>query len=231
MDKNSNFEKIETKVLFYREGKNYYFKFNNKKYECNSMTINKLKEQLLLPYKISFHGMSRAQFEKVLLDLLDNNTDFNFQISKNKIDNILKFDAVLFEKKRIIEAYKVSNSSCLYGRSKICNPYILTSMFGKVVLLEVPKDYIKINKVEYYFLASDLTETEKDFFCSCYTQINCDYVYNLKNYKEKQKSSKEKINIKELIRKWLTIRSQVILSKNLKKIFVPRQKDFKTKWF
>ena len=74
-------------------------------------------------------------------------------------------------------------------------------MFGKVVLLEVPKDYIKINKVEYYFLASDLTETEKDFFCSCYTQINCDYVYNLNNYKEKQKSSKEKINIKELIRK------------------------------
>ena len=181
MDKNSNFEKIETKVLFYREGKNYYFKFNNKKYECNSMTINKLKEQLLLPYKISFHGMSRVQIGRVLSNLLDNTTDIKIQREKNEKDNITRFEVIFFEKNRIIEVYKMSNSSCLYGRSKKCNPYILTSMFNKVILLEVPKDYIKTNEVEYYFLSSDLTEREKESFDSCYTQINCDFVYNLNN--------------------------------------------------
>ena len=88
----------------------------------------------------------------------------------------------------------MTNSSCLYGRSKNCNPYILTSMSNKVVLLEVLKDYIKTNEIEYYFLASDLTVSEKEFFDSCYTQINCDFVYNLNNdiEIEKQKSCVEK---------------------------------------
>ena len=181
MDKNNDFEKLDNKVLFYREGKNYYFKFNNNKYECNSININKLKEQLLLPYKISFSGMSRAQLGRVLLNLLDNNTAVKFQREKNEKDNILRFEAIFFEKKRVIEVYKMPNSSCLYGRSKNCNPYILTSISNKVILLEVPKDYIKTNKVEYYFLASDLTEKEKEAFDSCYVQINCDFVYNLNN--------------------------------------------------
>ena len=39
MNKNNDFEKLETKVLFYGEGKNYYFKFNNKIYECNSINL------------------------------------------------------------------------------------------------------------------------------------------------------------------------------------------------
>lgn len=190
MDKNNDFEKLETKVLFYRESKNYYFKFNNKKYECNSININKLKEQLLLPYKISFYGMSRAQLGRVLSNLLDNTTDVKFQREKNEKDNILRFEAIFFEKKKIIEVYKMSNSSCLYGRSKNCNPYILTSMSNKVILLEVPKDYIKTNEVEYYFLASDLTENEKESFDSCYTQINCDFVYNLNNDIEIEKQKK-----------------------------------------
>lgn len=190
MNKNNDFEKLETKVLFYREGKNYYFKFNNKIYECNSININKLKKQLLLPYKISFYGMSRAQFGRVLSSLLDNTTDVKFQSEKNEKDNILRFDALFFEKKRIIEVYKMTNSSCLYGRSKNCNPYILTSMSNKVVLLEVPKDYIKTNEIEYYFLASDLTVSEKEFFDSCYTQINCDFVYNLNNDIEIEKQKK-----------------------------------------
>ena len=109
---------------------------------------------------------------------------------KNEKDNILRFEAIFSEKKRVIEVYKMSNSSCLYGRSKNCNPYILTSISNKVILLEVPKDYIKTNKVEYYFLASDLTENEKDAFDSCYTQINCDFVYNLNNDIEIEKQKK-----------------------------------------
>lgn len=190
MDKTNDFEKLETKVLFYREGKNYYFKFNNKKHECNSMTINKLKEQLLLPYKISFYGMSRAQLGRVLSNLLDNNAAVKFQREKNEKDNILRFEAIFFEKKRVIEVYKLSNSSYLYGKSKNCNPYILTSISNKIILLEVPEDYIKTNKVEYYFLASDLTENEKETFDSCYTQINCDFVYNLNNDIEIEKQKK-----------------------------------------
>lgn len=181
MSKNNNFEKLEIKVIFYREGKEYYFRFNNNKYECNCITINKLKERLVLPYKIVFYGMSRAQLGRVLANLLDNTTDVEFQRKKSENDNALRFEAIFYEKKKTIEAYKMSNSSCLYGRSKDCNPYILTSISNKAILLEVPNDYVKTNEVEYYFLASDLTESEKEFFCSCYTQISCDYVYNLNN--------------------------------------------------
>ena len=41
MDKNNGCEKLENKVEFYREGKNYYFMFDNKKYEYNSMRFKK----------------------------------------------------------------------------------------------------------------------------------------------------------------------------------------------
>lgn len=170
-----------SKVFFYREGKKYYFKFNNNKYECNSITINKLKEQLILPYKIEFLGLSKAQLGRVLSNLLDSTTDIKFQRQKNEKDNILRFEAIFYEKKRIIDIYKMQNYSCLYGRSKNCNPYILTNISNKVILLEVTKDYIKTNGAEYYFLASDLTSSEKEFFDSCYMQINCDFVYNLNN--------------------------------------------------
>ena len=190
MDENNDFEKIKSKVLFYREGINYYFKFNNKNYECNSISINKLKEQLILPYKISFYGMSRAQLGKVLSKLLDNTTDVNFQrVIKGK-DNILRFEVIFFEKKKIIDAYKMSNLSCLYGRANNCNPYILTSISNKDVLLEVSKDYVKTNELEYYFLASDLTPDEKESFDSCYRQINCDFVYNLNNNPEIERQKK-----------------------------------------
>ena len=190
MDENNDFEKIKSKVLFYREGINYYIKFNNKNYECNSISINKLKEQLILPYKISFYGMSRAQLGKVLSKLLDNTTDVNFQrVIKGK-DNILRFEVIFFEKKKIIDAYKMSNLSCLYGRANNCNPYILTSISNKDVLLEVSKDYVKTNELEYYFLASDLTPDEKESFDSCYRQINCDFVYNLNNNPEIERQKK-----------------------------------------
>lgn len=184
---NNDLEKINTKVLFYRKGKKYYFKFNNKIYECNRITINKLKEQLILPYKVEFFGMSRAQFGRVLSNLLDNTTDVKFQKEKNEKDNILRFQAVFFEKKRMIEVYKMPNLSCLYGRSENCNPYILTSISNKIVLLEVPKDYIKTNKVEYYFLSSDLTQSEREIFDSCSKKINCDFVYSLNNNLEKER--------------------------------------------
>lgn len=63
-------------------------------------------------------------------------------------------------------------------------------MSNKVILLEVPQDYIKTNEAEYYFLSSDLTEKEKEFFDSCYKQINCNFVYNLNNDSEKENQKK-----------------------------------------
>ena len=43
--------------------------------------------------------MSRVQFGRVLSSLLDNTTDVKFQSEKNEKENILRFDALFFEKK------------------------------------------------------------------------------------------------------------------------------------
>ena len=109
---------------------------------------------------------------------------------KNSNDNVPRFEAIFFEKKRIIDVYQMPNLNCLYGRCKNCNPYILTNISNKSILLEVTKDYIKTNGGKYYFLSSDLTQSEKDFFDSCYMQVNCDFVYKLNNDIEIQKSKK-----------------------------------------
>ncbi len=54
-------------VSFYREGKTYYFYYNGHNYDVTSININKLKEQLKLPYNVMFYGLSRAQVKKNFL--------------------------------------------------------------------------------------------------------------------------------------------------------------------
>ena len=194
---NKETKNIEKKAIFYREGKKYYFNYNNKNYNCNNITINKLKEQLILPYKVEFIGLSRAQMGRVIADLLDKTTEFEIKRINNN-NKLLNHEVLFIKKQKVIDAYKMPNINCLYGRSKKCNPYILSNIFGKVILLEVPKDYVKLNKVDYYFLASDLTITEKETFDTCCIKIKCDYIYNL-NYNKANEI--EKSYIRKLCKK------------------------------
>ena len=64
------------------------------------------------------------------------------------------------------------------------------NLLYKTILLEVTKDWVENSEIDYYFLADDLTENEKEFFDSCYEQIRCDFIYNLNNSLEKSYQKK-----------------------------------------
>lgn len=185
-----NFDNIQNKVTFYIEDKKYYFIYNNEKHICNYITLNKLKEQLILPYKISFIGISRIEYEKILSLLIDNNISINTRIIRNREEKLYKYEVVFYLSKNKIDAYKIPNISSLYGRYNECSPYMLVTSNNKNILIEVTKDYVKTTPGEYYFLASDLSKNEQTFFDSLYVELEYDYLYKLEqktNTKEKSK--------------------------------------------
>ena len=54
----------------------------------------------------------------------------------------------------------------------------------KHILMEVTRDYIINYEIDYYFLHSELTQDERDFFCSLYERLEVDYIYNIALDKE-----------------------------------------------
>lgn len=176
-------------VLFFRDRKSYYYNFNGKIHEINSITINKLKENLSVPFKVEFSDLSRAQIERIIGELLDSTIDVKIKKTYDKTNNLLKFEALFIRQKKYIETYKVPNVSSLYSRKSDCNPFLYTSINSKKILIEVPKDYVKENDGDYYFLSCDLDITEKEFFDSRYTNLEYDYIYKM----EKDLSSKKTI--------------------------------------
>lgn len=185
---NLNYEDIKSSVLFLRSGKSYYYTFNGKTYEVNAITVNKLKEVLSVPFKVQFSGLSRAQIGRVIGDLLDSTIDVKIKMINDKTNNMLKFEALFIRQKKYIDTYKVPNVSSLYSRTTNCNPYLYTDMNSKKVLIEVPKDYVKDNAGDYYFLSCDLDIAEREFFDSQYAKLEYDYIYKI----EKDLSNKKK---------------------------------------
>ena len=88
-------------VSFYREGKTYYFHYNGRNFEVNIININKLKEQLKLPYNVMFYGMSRAQIGKVIGCLLDDTTSYRIYKASNFGSNVLQYNVIFFQKKKV----------------------------------------------------------------------------------------------------------------------------------
>lgn len=196
MGNNLNYEDIKSSVLFFRSGKSYYYTFNGKAYEVNAITVNKLKEVLSVPFKVQFSGLSIAQIGRVIGDLLDSTIDVKIKMINDKTNNMLKFEALFIRQKKYIDTYKVPNVSSLYSRTTNCNPYLYTVMNSKKVLIEVPKDYVKDNAGDYYFLSCDLDIAEREFFDSQYAKLEYDYIYkiekDLSNKKTIQKSLRKK---------------------------------------
>lgn len=159
---NSNF--IGKPVLFFRNGKSYYYKFNGKTCEVNAITINKLKENLSIPFKVQFSGLSRAQTTRIIVALLDNTMDVKIKKINTEISDLLKFEATFIRQKKYVEVYKVPNVSSLYSRTTNCNPFLYTNINSRKVLIEVPKDHAKDNNGDYYFLSCDLDISEREFF-------------------------------------------------------------------
>ena len=198
MGNNLNNEDKISLVLFFRSGKSYYYNFNGKTYEVNAITINKLKGNLSIPFKVQFSGLSRAQIGRVIGDLLDDTIDVKIKKINAETNNLLKFEALFIRQKKYIDTYKAPNVSSLYSKTKNCNPYLYTNINSKKVLIEVPKDYVKDNDGDYYFLSCDLDIAEREFFDSLYAKLECDYIYKLEkdlsNKKTFQKSLRKKFN-------------------------------------
>lgn len=175
-------------VIFYRKGKKYFFKYEGLEYEVNNINMNSLNLVLKLPYIIKFYGLSRAQIGRTLSNILDESMDFKLYKIKKEGSRVLEYVVQLFEKKNIIDTYMIPTNNAIYGRTNKINPYMLTKIDKKNILIEVTKDYFKKNKGEYYFLAKDLTKEEKEQFRNYFTKIECDYIYNLSNYKYNHKT-------------------------------------------
>ena len=88
-----------------------------------------------------------------------------------------------------IEIFKIPHIRNFEGRVNDINPYAIVNLYNMVVLLEVPKEYAiaNFNTQNYYFLASDLSDNEKHFFCDFYSVLEYDCLYRIDyNYQQKQ---------------------------------------------
>ena len=99
MSNDLNNEYNISSVLFFRDRKSYYYNFNGKIHEINSITINKLKENLSVPFKVEFSDLSRAQIERIIGELLDSTIDVKIKKTYDKTNNLLKFEALFIRQK------------------------------------------------------------------------------------------------------------------------------------
>ena len=187
-------------VIFYRKGKSYYFIYKNNEFEVNSENMEKLSSLLKSPYIIKFYGLSKAQIGRTIRSLLKDQDDFKLYRVKKENSRVKEYAASFYENKNtLVEVYKVPNKQVLVSRASKTNPYMLTKFNNENVLMEVPKDYIKRNSGDFYFLPEDLTDCEKIAFKECLTKIECEYVYNFSNYKygnKNKKKNKQKVKIR-----------------------------------
>ena len=124
-----------------------------------------MKESLTLPYKIEFVGCSRAAIGKIISDLYDTGVEVKGEIGVTSPNHALHYIVTFSEKKNIIAAIRIPYTGNIYGRANNINLYTIIELNDKKILLEVTKDYAKQNGETYYFLADDLTEQERTFFC------------------------------------------------------------------
>lgn len=182
----------QNSVLFFRSGKKYYYNYQGDEREVNAITFNKLKEKLILPYKVDFIGFSRAQVGRVVSSLYEKNMNINIKKINDRTNHATHFIVTFYERKNVVEAFKIPYINNLYGRVNDINPYTIIDLNRKKILLEVTKDFVKNNDGDYYFLASDLTIDEQTFFDNCYTEIEYDFLYNINNARKKTYSRKKK---------------------------------------
>lgn len=169
------------RIIFYKEDKTIYLKYNNSIEKVDSNVIYSLRERLLLPYRLEFIGLSRSQVSHIISDFYD----YGVSISGEKIDdqqnNGLHYVISFSEQRHVIRAIPVSNQFCSkYGQSHNVNPYIVIDLNGKRLLLEVPREYVKQNEGNYYYLAEDISENEIALH-NGYVKIEYDYLYRIQD--------------------------------------------------
>ena len=95
------YEEYKPIVIFYKIGQDVCYEYNNDIQKVNFDTLYELKQQLIVPYKISFIGISRANIARILKDLKEENIDIFCYRVKNPKTNNLKYHAIFTEKSKI----------------------------------------------------------------------------------------------------------------------------------
>lgn len=169
------------KVKIYRDGKRYFYTYQNETKELDEISLNKLQTKLKLPFEIIFcNSISLAQRQKIMGRFISE--EVNFQIGLTEND---EYKVTYTKQKQIVHVYCMPSKINLEGRNENCKPYILTTLGDNKILMEVTKDYILNSNEPYYFIYGELTESERAFFAPVYRRIECDYVYKLAYQEEK----------------------------------------------
>lgn len=197
-------EEIDTKqdrVIFYRKGSNYFYKYKEDILPVNLMVIDLLREKLSLPYQIDFYGCSMTIIGKIIGDFYDKGVEVKLEKVGIRPNHSLHYKATFTERKNVIDVIKIPYISDIYGRKNDPNPYKIIDNNGKKILLEVTKDYAKKNEGDYYLLWNDLTKGEKEAFSIFHKSLEYDLMYNIIDNRpsiSKEDVSKEFIDIDSL---------------------------------
>ena len=168
------------KVKIYRDGKQYYYTYQNETKELDVITLSKLQSELTLPFEIIFNNLSLAQREKIIGRFITNGVIYQYGLTEYDEHK------VTFTKRRYrVHAYCMPSKVNMEGRSENCRPYILKTIGEDKMLMEVTNDYILTHDETYYYLHSDMTENERIFFSPVYRVLEVDYVYQLAHQVEK----------------------------------------------
>ena len=162
----------KNEITFFKKMGNYYYYINDTSYELSKLYL--LEDKVTLPTKLIFNNISLRMIKEIIKKLNITN------IVKASIEQIGSRDYIVIlskkEKKEKVYTYKVYSNQQLYGRR--CNPYILTNINNKKVLLEIDLELAKEQEGDYYFLWNDLSEQEKKMYGYEMNLIDVDYVYS-----------------------------------------------------
>lgn len=110
---NINFKSYEPSIYIFRYGKYIYYQTKdiNIPVQLNNETIEVMKDKVILPLKINFSGLSRAQIGKIIGYIKQDDVNIfakEYYKPINKKYNLLCYD-VLFVYKKDIKFKKLAN--------------------------------------------------------------------------------------------------------------------------
>lgn len=182
-------------IRFYKGKEGPYYTIDNNIQPVNGLTIpligvRILRSNVKLPYKISFTGYSKREIKTILAILYG----VNMQICKTEIDN----EYIIVQKKYRVGVYELPNKGTAYGRKYNRNPYELTEINGRRVLLEVMKEYVQENDGKFYFLEDELEEIDRKSFSEYYKELEVDYIYKMQDNEYYNEKPKKKAKIRKI---------------------------------
>lgn len=94
------------KILFYEKNGNYYFKHNGTVIDLTEENLEKLKEELTLPYAFLFYGLKKITIANIMFDMY--NSEANTELAEYEYDKKYKKTryAAIYRKKEVKIAKK-----------------------------------------------------------------------------------------------------------------------------